>query len=123
MNKSSSEILREYAKIIIEASQDDATGFSDDGSYDANQDELAIDDKRIRDEDNGIDLPDESMMDEPEDKEDNEFKTYDQMPENDPVINLSRELHVDSDAISKWLKANNYELTPVNGLSNKSGNV
>ena len=123
MNKSSSEILREYAKIIIEASQDDATGFSDDGSYDANQDELAIDDKQIHDEDNGIDLPDESMMDEPEDKEDNEFKTYDQMPENDPVINLSRELHVDSDAISKWLKANNYELTPVNGLSNKSGNV
>ncbi len=123
MNKSSSEILREYAKIIIEASQDDATGFSDDGSYDANQDELAIDDKQIHDEDNGIDLPDESMMDEPEDKEDNEFKTYDQMLENDPVINLSRELHVDSDAISKWLKANNYELTPVNGLSNKSGNV
>jgi hypothetical protein len=103
MFKSSSEILREYAQIITEASIEDATGFS-----------------------HGIDLPDESMMDSDDDEkssEDNDFLTYDQVPETDPVINLSRALSVDSDKIENWLRKNNYEITPIGGLSNTKGNV
>lgn len=111
MAKSSSELLREYAKIVSE-------GDLGNPHYNTAQEPEDF-------ADDGIDLPDESMMDDEEQapKADDEFLSNDQVPENDPVINLSRELHVDSDQINKWLKANKYELTPIDGLSNSKGNI
>ena len=114
MAKSSSEILREYAKIIAEADwKDDATGIRGEDN------EPVV----HPNDDNFIDLPDDSLMDDDDNTDDDEFKTWDKIPETDPIINLSRALHVDSDKIEKWLNANKYELTPINGLSNSEGKI
>jgi len=127
MHKSSSEILREYANIIAEGDLGNPYNNTAEDTEDFNYGEEggpmrdAIN-QNADDEENGVDLPDESLM-EPESKDDSEFLTYDQVPENDPVINLSRDLQVDSDKISRWLSKNKYELTPVGGLSNKEGNI
>ena len=127
MKKTEGELLREYSRIIAEA-QDQPDGFAgedpfeeetssdygdaDENDYDPNQDELAIDDARIRKEDEG----------EPE---------FNDIADNDdPIAQLSSYLdELDphemtfSEAIQKFLHEHNLELTPKNGLSNKAGEV
>jgi len=121
MKKSEGELLREYAQIISEAQGDTWPE-----EYDPDNDELAMDDKRIADseldnfdpENNEIDLPDDSMMD--DENGDIMAPTSDI---DDPINDLANELHIDANKISQWLKVNDYELTPIGGLSNKQGKV
>ena len=130
MIKSSTEILREYAQIISEAQ-----GEAYPETYDPNNDELAVDDMRLRDEErqmqfndgeeeNGIDLPDESMQ-EDEKKFPNNWDDSGgfEQQSSDPVAELATSLHIDDTKIDTWLKANNYEITPIGGLTNKQGKV
>jgi hypothetical protein len=109
MAKSSSEILREYAALIAEA--DNQPSIQGDG--DPN--------------DLGIDLPDESMMD--DDKDDSKFENNWDDPEipdtnpGDPAGELANFLGTDADKINEFLKKHNLELTPVGGLANSKGNI
>jgi hypothetical protein len=113
MKKSEGELLREYARIIAEASVEDATGFSSD-----------------------VDLPDESMMDNDEvgyNKEGGPMRDAINMnaASNDPVDELSRHIGsiIRSDpkeinrAIEEFLNENNLEITPIGGVSNSEGQV
>ena len=116
MKKSEGELLREYAKIISEAENEDDFNDEEDSEdeygYDPNKDELALGDQAFRKEDEG----------EPE---------FNDLADNDnPISQLATYLNnldphemTFSEAIQKFLHEHNLELTPKNGLINKQGAV
>ena len=122
MHKSSSEILREYANMIAEGdlgnpynnTAQEPEDFADDFNYGEEGGPMrdAIN-QNANAEENGIDLPDESMMD------------GDSSNENpgDPAGELASFLGTDADKINQFLKQHNLELTPVGGLANSKGNI
>jgi hypothetical protein len=118
MKKTEGELLREYARIVAEAQ-----GNNYPEEYNPNDDELAVDDKRINDseldnfdaEDNEIDLPDDSMQEETSVDPVQELASY---LSGKDTNNMDFE-----DVISHFLKSKNLEITPIGGLSNSNGTV
>ena len=117
--ESSKDLLRKYADIVKEAeSQPD--GFADQEEFNPEDFNAPSDDEQTPEEN----VPDESLM-----GDDSGITDMNQLE--DPIESLSQELSDGDDReldnikhkISKWLKDNRYELTPIGGLSNKQGNV
>lgn len=122
MANSAVDLLRKYSDMIAEA--DSALG--DDGEYDPNKDELAIDDQRLANI-NWEEEPEPAMPEQ-----------SDMQSTGDPVSDLANFLSskyanqfeaVDLSAmdfvpeISNWLKQNGYAITRINGVVNREGKI
>jgi hypothetical protein len=141
MNKSALELLQEYRNIIAEGDlgnphnntafdEDEETG---DGGWEPTDDNLGYDKEggpmrdaiNSNDDENAIDLPDESMMDDEKPAFENNWDDPEIPDSNpaDPVGELANFLKTDADKITQFLKQHNLELTSVGGLANSKGNI